>query len=293
MEEIEKKINRRVGQLVKKSDREVAKVYADAIKEIRTLLSWYYEKYEKGGKITYEEMAKYKRLKGMERDLNDILKVTYQGLDKAIKSALRDVYAEGYYMTAWGIEQETGKNLRYTTVADEIIASVNNNVSGLTLNERLNKNRAAIIWTIKETTTRGLVQGRTYGTMARELTKVLDGDSKKAMRIVRTEAHRVSEEGKFNSAQYAQDNGIVMTKEWLCAMDERARSTHKELDGKKIPLEDEFKTVNGTTMYPGGFGIAREDINCRCTLIKSVEAINDKLKDKPKQSYEQFRGGIK
>ena len=69
--------------------------------------------------------------------------------------------------------------------------------------------------------------------------------------------------------------------------------THKDLDGKKIPLEDEFRTANGTTMYPGGFGVASEDINCRCTLIKSVEAIDDKLEDKPKQSYEQFRGGIK
>lgn len=293
MEDIEKKINRRIGQLVKEGDREIAKLNADVIKEVRKLLSWYYEKYEVGGKLTYEEMAKYKRLKRLERDLMDVLRHSYGGLDKMMHRVLRDVYQEGYYMTAWGIENEIGKDLRYTTLSDEIIASVNNPISGLTLSDRLEKNRTAILWSIRENVTQGLVQGETYGTMAKRLVKVLDGDKAKAMRIVRTEAHRISEEGKFHSAQYAEENGIIIKKEWLCSMDERARSTHKDLDGKKIPLEDEFKTPNGTALYPGGFGVAREDINCRCTLLKTVEGIDGDLEDKEKQSYKQFRGGLK
>ena len=63
---------------------------------------------------------------------------------------------------------------------------------GLTLKDTLEKHRKDIIYAIKRDIGVGLSNGDRYTTMARRISKNLDGDYKKSIRIVRTEAHRVS-----------------------------------------------------------------------------------------------------
>jgi len=44
------------------------------------------------------------------------------------------------------------------------------------------------------------------------------------------------------------------------------RDTHFLLHGTTIPIDGYFHTVNGRSQGPGLFGIAEEDVNCRCSL---------------------------
>lgn len=48
------------------------------------------------------------------------------------------------------------------------------------------------------------------------------------------------------------------------------RDTHRELDGQVRELDEPFKILStgAQEMYPGGFGLAREDINCRCCMLQ-------------------------
>ena len=49
--------------------------------------------------------------------------------------------------------------------------------------------------------------------------------------------------------------------------DESVRDTHQHLNGKKIHGLDVFTSKGGATAdCPGAFGVAGEDINCRCFL---------------------------
>ena len=61
--DIFKLINRRIGQLIKKAERAIARQYAKTLVEIRKLMAEQYEKYEQNGELTLEEMLKYDRLK--------------------------------------------------------------------------------------------------------------------------------------------------------------------------------------------------------------------------------------
>ena len=294
MNDIEKTLNRRIGQLLKGGEREIAKHYAQILKDIRALLGIYYEKYEQGGELSLEELAKYNRLQRLNREIKEMFQEGYEEVGKVINQALEDVYEEGYYLTAWAISNEANVELPTALKPELVLASVANPITGLTLNERLEKNRGAIEWKIRETVTKSVVEGTPYGTLAKELKEVLEGDEVKAMRIVRTEVHRVSEEAKQTSREHAHELGIIQVKKWLSMEDERVRSSHEMLNNEKVPVDEPFEIRGMEAMQPGGFGVAREDINCRCiTTTEIVEIVNKDLKERTSKTYEEYVKGAK
>ena len=85
-------------------------------------------------------------------------------------------------------------------------------------------------------------------------------------RIIETEAHRDSNEAAFRTAEKAG----ATTKTWHTMMDDVVRETHVYLEGVTAPIDGEFYSFRGgSTKYPGQWGIAEEDVNCRCWLTFS------------------------
>lgn len=286
-EMIEKLVNRRV----KKGERDIVKRYAILLNEVRKELAKLYEKYEVAGKLTYAEMAKYDRLRKFMDYISWLLGVTYKDVKKIVYDILGESYLDGYYLTAWAVETDTLSRLSYSAVRPETItAMIENPISGLTLSQRLEKNRANIIYTIQQEITQGLVQGESYGKMAARLKKVLEGDVLKANRIVRTEAHRAVESSKHDAAEHAHKNGVIMMKQWNTMHDQRVRDRHKKLDGVKIPVDEEFKIGNDRAKAPGLFLRPENSINCRCFLTYSVERIEKvDAKELEGMAFEQWK----
>jgi hypothetical protein len=280
-------INRRVGQLVKQSERDVVKRYAKTLAEIRALTATLYEKYEKDGVLTYADMAKFDRLRKFLNEVNSLLVANYKDVQRTVYDVLGEVYQEGYYLTAWAVETDAAAKLAYSTVTSEtILEMINNPVSGLTLKQTLEKNRSQIIYRIQQEVTQGLVKGETYSTMAKRIKGALDGDATKAVRVVRTEGHRVQESSKHDSMTHADKQGVRMLKEWNTLEDERVRpgmglgkkkrrsgANHRMLNGKQIPVSDNFVGIIGRGPAPGSLHAAGEDINCRCFLTYTVDRI--------------------
>ncbi|MED5050652.1 phage minor head protein [Anoxybacillus rupiensis] len=274
LDKINELIEQFANKLVKQSEWEIVKRYATLLTEIRLELAKLYEKYEIDGKLTYAEMAKYDRLRKFIEYIDHLLTVAYKDVKKTIYDVLAILYEEGYYYTAWAIETDTLSRLAYSAVpASTITAMIENPITGLTLSQRLEKNRAAIIYTIQQEITQGLVQGESYKKMATRLKTALEGDTVKAMRIVRTEAHRVVESSKHDAAEHAHKNGVIMVKEWNSMQDQRVRDRHEKLDGVKIPVDEEFKIGSDRAKAPGLFSLPQNSINCRCYLSFSVERI--------------------
>lgn len=267
-------INRIIGQKVKGSERQIAKLYANTLNDIRKELAKLYEKYEVGGKLTYVEMAKYDRLTKFTEFLTELLTGQYKDLKTLIFDVLGESYQDGYYMTAWAVETSTLSKLAYSTVsAETILAAVDNPLTNLS--ERIHKNMVNSIFEIRQEVTQGLVQGDTYGKMAKRLKDKLDIKAYEAVRIVRTEGHRVAELSSSDSAEHASKNGIVMTKTWNSSEDERVRNRHKQLNGQTVPVDEDFKMGDMVGKAPGQMsGGGKANINCRCFVTYSVESIN-------------------
>ena len=58
-------------------------------------------------------------------------------------------------------------------------------------------------------------------------------------------------------------------KQWDATLDSKTRPEHQFLDGQLVDVDKPFKDSEGNeAMFPGGFGVASLDINCRCCLLQ-------------------------
>lgn len=86
-------------------------------------------------------------------------------------------------------------------------------------------------------------------------------------RIALTEGHRAYVDGQSDAADRIEQNeDILLFKRWDATMDSRTRETHRLLNGQIRRRDENFTTVNGSAKEPGKFGVASEDVNCRCIL---------------------------
>ena len=104
--------------------------------------------------------------------------------------------------------------------------------------------------------------------MMRGVRDAMGISARQAMVIARTEAHRAREIGHLDASLASAEKGVDLRRVWDAALDNRTRDSHARLDGVKVKLGEKFL---GMTERPGGFGIASEDINCRCTVTDVIE----------------------
>lgn len=277
----------------------IKKQYQEMLGGILKDVSGYYTKLETGGKLTLEEMAKYKRLDSLVKQIEAQSRQLTKQRQKALIAYLSEAMQYSYAYMAYGIETETLALLGFSQITSEqVLASINNPIRGLTLNETLEKNRKEVVYQLRTRLTQELVNGSSYRSMANALKGVVENDYRKAVTIARTETHRVTESGKQEAVTRATNQGIVMTKKWNTARDTRVRKTsksnHVALDGQVVPSDQSFKLGNGiTAMTPGQSGTPQNDINCRCFATYSVERVEKKqhaaLADMTFEQWQQDR----
>lgn len=278
LNEYEDKLNKQYEQRAKVLEKKIKTTYQDVLKEINKEISTIYAKYEKDGILTYAEMQKYDRLSKLKKQINKYIDQAYKMAYKAISEGLELEYIEAYKYTAYSLEMVSKAVIKFDTLTEEIVKkAVNNPITGLTLSDTLNANRAGVIRDINRTITRGFIESKTYGSMAKQIKTILNGDYKKAVVVARTESHRVNEQARNESALVAHNQGIKQVKKWVSMRDSRVRMLHKEMDGVEVSLDKDFKMPDGTTgPCPGSMGSAKHDIHCRCFTRRKIASIEKK-----------------
>ena len=110
-----------------------------------------------------------------------------------------------------------------------------------------------------------VIEGKDYRQRIREYME--SGTPADIARVIGTDAHRIYNDAMFDQAKA---NGATK-KTWHTMQDLRVRDTHDYLEGVTIPIDAEFYTFNGHhAQYPGQFGVAEEEVNCRCWVTFSL-----------------------
>lgn len=281
----------------KGAEKEIRRMYQKLLKELRHYTADIYSQYAKEDQLTYgilQTHGYYARfLEEVEQKINDI--------SPEVRRTIRSTVEQTYEYTYNGMVECVKKAVANPAVTaglkactpDVIRRAVENPVSKLTLNDRLEKHRKEIIYDIKQDISVGLMNGDRYSTMANRIKKSVEGDYKKAIRIARTETHRVREAGNHDAAVSANDalknstTGVQMMKTWKTMKDERVRPSgkargrarnydHRKMEGVMVLVDEEFTLPSGAkTMAPGQSGVAGEDINCRCYLSYSLQKVSE------------------
>lgn len=88
-----------------------------------------------------------------------------------------------------------------------------------------------------------------------------DPDLYDIFRVAETEGHRAFGEAEYLTAK----KGGATSKTWITMEDDRVRSTHEYIDRLEVGIDDRFVTWDGdSALYPGDFGLAENNVNCRC-----------------------------
>lgn len=159
---------------------------------------------------------------------------------------------------------------------------------------------------------RGFATASSFAEIARNVSAYANISKNNAMRIIRTEGHRITETAAYHAQQKAKDRGADIVKIWDASLDAKTRPSHAKVDGEIKELEEKFS--NGL-MYPGDpHGSAAEVINCRCRsrtdarwaleadatkMLGDVSAMSDAQKEAiakklgiPAEDLEQYSGQI-
>jgi HK97 family phage portal protein len=126
---------------------------------------------------------------------------------------------------------------------------------------------------IRESLLEGVEAGESVDDLAVRIEDVFDeADTARAETIARTEVVGAS---NWATREAQRVSGVVEKRAWVSTRDGRARESHLDLDGKEAGLDEPFRFPSGDNEgkpveYPGGSGIAGEDINCRCTTVAVI-----------------------
>ena len=299
LEKYSKKLEQWSDKELSKTEGSIRLFYRKLVKEILAQIGLLYEKYEVDGKLTYAEMMKFERFKKFLASMNEHIQVLSDEVQTSINTLLYGTYTYSYAWMAHAIETNARKSLQLTTLKlEQVQKAMNNPVTGLTLSDRLGKQRRDIVYQVQQNVTQGLVRGSTYKEMASQIQETFEGDYAKSIRVVRTETHRVREQATLDSALRANEKGIIMLKKWRNMKDSRVRKTskanHVKMDQVKIPVDDLFDLGKGEyTSAPGSSGYAHHDINCRCILVYEIDRIEGRTNEQlAEQTFEDYRKAI-
>lgn len=113
---------------------------------------------------------------------------------------------------------------------------------------------------------RSISTGMTYAQTAKALENYTRIGYNNAIRIARTEGHRIQTTATMDAMHTAKERGADVVKQWDSTLDGRTRDSHAQVDGEIRELNKPFS--NGLD-YPGDpDGDAAEVINCRCALLQ-------------------------
>ena len=262
------------------AEEQIRRAYQQILQKLLSILGKYYAAYgnAEDGAMTQGDLRAAGQYKNFLQDVVDNLDGIAEPVDKQIRQAIEETYTACYDGMVNAVKQSTAGNISLQSSLSGLSACtpetvkhiVENPMDKLKLSTVLNRRRSQIVTSAKKTLAVGLASGDSYTRMAQRIAETLNGDYKKAMRIVRTEANRAINRGfqdvTEEAAELLLNSEYVEVKEWCSMEDDSVRDTHRHLNGKKIHALDVFHSGGAAADCPGGFGVAGEEINCRCFL---------------------------
>ncbi|MDA9472651.1 phage minor head protein [Enterococcus sp. 5H] len=257
---------------------ELKKAYGKSLKEIKNKVEYYMMQHSS---LSYAQKLEVARLTSLmvqiENELDFLSDVQQQHVYKYLQSSGHVAYNELFY----DFEQTHGFSIEFNLLNRDLIQTIiDTPIKGIKLSARLND---GVISTLKANLLSqlqiGLAQGKSYAEMAQALSDVADSSYKRAMTIMRTEAGRVQAVTRQKSQTEADNQGVEFEKVWSSTLSLATRDTHRALDGQAVKPNEKFKSPSGhAALQPHMFGVAKEDINCRCRTYSRVKGVKPELR---------------
>lgn len=265
---------------------ELSRLYGDAAKYLVDKAKNFVSKYQTGKQYDTEA------LNALIKQLTAQIAKTNADAVAAINGYAPLVAAEQANFAEYAIEDGTTLNPSFTLLnQDTVLRLIKDSPAVLPKSKaKIEKNKRWNTPKLRSALTHAIVQGDSIPKLSKKVEEICGSNKAIATRNARTMMTGARNAGTLAAYVRAEQNGMHIQKQWMAALDERTRVSHRHLDGEIKPVNEKFS--NGL-MHPGDTtGRPAEVYNCRCTMVPIV---NDqlyegerasKLKD---MSYEEWR----
>ena len=260
------------------------KAYDDIEEKIKHLTS----RYENEGLQSIIYQLDYQ--KALKTQIKGILDVLYADEHTKISEYLNICYEEGFLGTMYSLNKQGIPLILPIDQEQAINAIVHQSKLSKSLYERLGEDVSLLKKKVSAEISRGIANNYSLADIARNLKNVSSIGINNALRIARTEGHRIQTQSQLDAAHKAKEKGADMVKQWDSTLDGRTRESHQHLDGQIRELDEPFEINGHKVMAPGQFGVPSEDVNCRCAMLQRARWALDDDELKTLQDRAKFYG---
>lgn len=278
-------------------EREVQRMLAKALVEMRGKMAALYDKWAVDGNLSKADMTKYNRYATMERQMMAALDPALTESKEALKHLPPEAYNEAFFRYAWTVDSTTKLRIAYGVINKRTLSALFNitNPDNAVFRKALkNYGDEAKKW-IREALLKGMAQGKGYATMVRDLKEALGKTAYQALRILRTEGQRAQILGQQALYDRAREAGVNGEEIWDATLDKDTRPSHAELDQTPRGPDGKFNVGGHPAEYPMDSSLPPEEsIQCRCRLTLRVDGYEPALRRTreegviPYQNYKQW-----
>lgn len=265
---------------------ELSALYDDAAKYLVDKAKNFVSKHQTGKQYDTEA------LNALIKQLTAQIAKTNADAVAAINGYAPIVAAEQANFTEYAIEDGTTLNPSFTLLnQDTVLRLIKDSPAVLPkAKAKIAKNKQWNTPKLRSALTHAIVQGDSIPKLSKKVEEICGSNKAIATRNARTMMTGARNAGTLAAYVRAEQNGMHIQKQWMAALDERTRVSHRHLDGEIKPVNEKFS--NGL-MHPGDTtGRPAEVWNCRCTMVPIV---NDQLYDGERasklkdMSYEEWK----
>lgn len=277
----------------KKTIKELEQVYQQAIKDcekkIRELSMR--SDMENIQSIIYQKQYQ-QAIKGQ---LEGVLSLLHSNEFATVSEYLNKCYTDGFVGSMYDLAGQ-GIPLIVPINQNQVVKAIQlDSKLSKTLYESLGEDVGKLKTAVRAQVSRGISNGSSWNDIAKTLAERNMKNTpfgtaiNNAIRIARTEGHRVQTSAKMDAMSEAKKKGADVVKQWDSTLDGRTRTTHRQLDGQIRELDEPFEVEGMKVDAPGMFGNPAEDCNCRCAVLQRARwALDETELDTLKERAEYF-----
>ena len=266
-EEVLKRLDKTYGEALADIEKK-AKKLQEEIEELDKLAKLSISDEEKEVLLSRKRSKVYQKQyqEALKKQVTEILDKMHTEEFKTVSEYLDKCYEEGFVGTLYDLQGQ-GIPLAIPIDQEAMVRAVQlDSKLSKGLYSRLGEDISRLKRMVASDISRGISTGMTFKQIAGQLKAKTNIGYNNAVRIARTEGHRIQCQSGMDACYKAKEMGADVVKQWDSTLDARTRESHVAIDGEIRELDEKFS--NGL-MFPGDpRGGPAEVINCRCALLQ-------------------------
>lgn len=243
------------------------KIYSEALKDINRNIKKQMERFDpETGDLPQSAIYRIKYQQMLRGQIEDVLNNLQTSQYLLMSDYLDGCYEDGFVGSFFDMHGQ-GVPLMMPIDRNAMVQAVTlDSKISKGLYTRLGEDITELKKKITSEVSRSILTGTSYAETARQLAGITRIGYNNAIRITRTEGHRIQVTATMDAMEAAKEQGADVVKQWDSTLDGRTRPSHRRVDGEIRELDESFS--NGLKFPGDADGRAAEVINCRCALLE-------------------------